>query len=54
MTLKTTLIPGLAIIVIGLLTALAVSKGIDGAVLMSGLTLIAGVGGFTIGKAMPK
>jgi len=50
MKFKDLFIPGLAIIVIGSLTALAVAKGINGAVLMSGLTLIGGIGGFVVGK----
>ena len=50
MKLKDAFIPALAIVVIAALTALALAKGINGALLMSSITLIAGVGGCTIGK----
>lgn len=43
-------ITALAIVAIGTLTALALINGINGALFMSALTLIAGLGGYTIGK----
>ena len=50
MTLKDTLIPALAIIVIGALTALALYKGINGALFISAISIIAGVAGYKIAK----
>ena len=39
-----------AIIAITALISLAVLKGINGAVLASGIAIIAGLGGYTLGK----
>jgi len=43
-----------AILSIGGLTALALSHGIDGAVLMTALTIIGGLGGYSVGKRRGK
>lgn len=40
----------IAIIAVALLLTLAVIKGIDGALLASGIAVIAGLGGFAAGK----
>lgn len=39
-----------AMVCITLLVALGLWKGINGALLMSGMTLIGGLGGFSIGR----
>lgn len=46
----TPLITILAILTIGTLAALALRAGVDGALFMSAITLIAGLGGYTIGR----
>ena len=40
----------IAIIVIGLLTAYALYLGIDGAVFMSGIAFVGGLGGYAVHK----
>lgn len=40
----------LAIVAVAGLTAFAISKGINGALLMSALTILGGLGGFAIAK----
>ncbi len=42
------IIPTVAIVCIAGLVAFALSQGIDGAVMSSGIALIAGIGGYTV------
>ncbi len=44
------LTPLVAIIAVSLVVVYALSKGIDGAVLMSGIAIIAGLGGYQVKK----
>jgi len=50
MQLKEFLIIALAITVIGTLAGIAIAKGLNGAVYMSSITLIAGIAGYEVGK----
>jgi len=52
MKLKDSLIPALAIVLIATMTTIALFRGIDGAVLMSSITIIAGVAGYKVGKSL--
>ena len=49
-----TLTPIIAIITIGLLEALALSKGIDGVLLAGSVAVIAGLGGFSATRIIRK
>lgn len=50
--LNTTVVAIIAIIAITALISMAILKGINGAALSSGIAIIAGLGGYTLGKSI--